>query len=922
MELFLIKELSFLIESLLNSSSTLENKSRILSLVNMKIDEIESQEIFYRLNLYKPENASKFSSGEILTLEILSAYARQLIMLSSALNKDLTESYNQYLYEKESILKLTRDSETKIKALEAYRDQVNTFINLVNSKTDWLVGQLNVDDAFNGITLPIVRTEVVTPKVITPFQINGSSFGFPYDVNSYIDSDEIKSIVDSNPNTFFSFSKVRTRTCEGGFEFSFTRPEIINAIEIDLVSDGFGNEVSLVNIEAKKPSGLKETIVVNRIINGKRITVINPIEVISVRLNLKSSGSKEIVTSAGLTTTQASFSVKEARLIRFTFETEGSLKSRNLDAANSTLFISKLDTEETNQEAFTSEVIINSESPSKLNPLADDTNDFVKTNSVSPDLILTITRKNSFQFLTNLTGKETPTDTLYLTRTPTGSNPEIVFINESLGLHRVGACQLTGLDFNNELMFPFASSFVDSTNSYKYFEVLDYSLEQLVGNIKVYSLGRELYPGINELPLSREYCILSGATPQIVVNVSDLPDDGNLYVSFERKQPYCSYSGDGLVINLNEPIFPDVETVKVFNKLSPVVYTERSVSSEDRNFIRLTKKNIVPGTVNLINLATSTPLVYQEVEFLPGDLLENDKIYMNYKDGVIYFNYRVPEDLLCRYQYQELKEVEGVKLLTSTRDLVEGVHLTNESVQITSTREAIALNAQGIQKLKKGQVIKGSITIEQPDSSLRFNEFPYRDGWGEFTDSNKVKVTVTSIVTVGTNIWKCSFNVNGVIDASVPLEPESELLMREVPYALAGISLLGMGEYMVDFGSKQIYFYSESTPDYFDVNVSFEISGSNVSWSCDYKNGVLYFSSPVALSGFLNYQACELEIGYKQAKPLKINKKTNDFIEINYAGIDQEKDIIIVKIIQEKEKLEKLISYYSPVIKSLVIGRI
>jgi hypothetical protein len=922
MELFLIKELSFLIESLLNSSSTLENKSRILSLVNMKIDEIESQEIFYRLNLYKPENASKFSTGEISTLETLSAYARQLITLSNGLSREVTESYNQYLYEKESILKLTRDSETKIRALEAYRDQVNTLINLVNSKTDWLVGQLNVDDAFNGITLPIVRTEVVTPKTIVPFQINGSSFGFPYDVNFYIDSNEIRSIVDSNPNTFFSFSKVRTRNCEGGFEFLFTRPEIINAVEVDLVSDGFGNEVSLVSIEVRRPSGLKEVINYNRVITGRKVIVINPIEVISVRLMFKSSGSKEVVTPTGLTATQASFSIKEARLIRFTFGTEGSLKSRNLNAANSTLFINKLDIEETNQEAFTSQVIVNSEPPKKLDALSGDRDDFVNTGAVSPDLVLTLTRKNSFQFLTNLTGKETPSNISYSTQTPTGSSPEIVFLNEGAEWGRVGACQLTGLEFNNELRSPFASSFTDATNTYKYFEILDYSLEELVGNIKVYSLGRELYPGINELPLSREYCILSGASPQIVVNVADLPDDSNLYVSFERKQLYCSYSGDGLVINLNEPIFPDVETVKVFNKLSPVVYSERNFSSSDRNFIRLDKKNIVPGTMNLFDLTTSTPMEYQEVEFLPGDLLENDKIYMNYKDGVIYFNYRPPRDLLCRYQYQELREVEGVKLVSSTRDLVEGLYLPSESVQITSTREAITPNAQGIQKLKKGQVIKGSVTIEQPDSSLRFNEFPYRDGWGEFRDNNKVKVTVTNIAAVAANIWRCKFNVNGVIDASVPIEPESELLMREVPYAVAGISLLGMGEYMVDFGSKQIYFYSEPTPDVFDVSVSFEDSSNNVNWSCDYKNGVLYFNAPTVLSGFLNYQACELEVGYKQARPVKINRRTNDFIELNHAGIDQDRDLIIVKVIQEKEKLEKLISYYSPVIKSLVIGRI
>jgi hypothetical protein len=928
MELFLIKELSFLIESLLNSSSSLDNKSRILSLVNLKIDEIESQEIFYRLNLYKPENASKFSSGEISTLETLSSYARQLIALSNGLSRELTESYNQYLYEKESILRLTRDSETKIRALEAYRDQVNTLINLVNSKTDWLVGQLNVDDAFNGITLPILKTEIVTPKVITPFQINGSSFGFPYDVNSYIDSDEIRSIVDSNPNTFFSFSKIRTRNCEGGFEFSFTRGEIVNAVEVDVVADGFGNEIALEKVEVRKPSGLKETINLNRIITGRKVIVFNPIEAISVRVTFKSSGSKEVTTPTGLNTTQASFSIKEARLIRFTFGVEGSLKSRNLNAANSTLFINKLDTEETNTEAFESQVIINSEPPKLLDALSGDVNDFVSTGSVSPDLILTLKRKANFELLTNLTGKETPSNISYSTHYPTGSSPEVVFLNEGAEWGKIGVCQLTGLDFNNELRYPFASSFNDVTNTYKYFEVLDYSLEELVGNIKVYSLGRELYAGINDLPLSREYCILSGASPQIVVNISDLPDDERVYLSFVRKEPFSSYSGEGLVINLNEPIFPDVETVKVFNKLNPVIYSERSVATRIRTFIRLSKKNIVPGTVNLVNMITSTPMEFQEVEFLPGDLVENvegvedDKIYMNYKDGVIYFNSRPPEDVLCRYQYQELKEVEGVKLVSSTRDLVEGVYLPTDSVQISSMREAIAPNPQGIQKLKKGQVIKGSIIIEQPDSSLRFNEFVYKDGWDEFRGNSKVKVTVSSISSAGINIWKCRFNVNGAIDASVPLEPESELLMREVPFVIAGIGLLGEGEYMVDFGSNHIYFYSEATPDYFDVNVSFEDSSSNVKWSCDYRNGVLYLDNFAGLGGFINYQACQLEVGYQQARLVKINRRTNDFIEINYANIDQDKELFIVKVIQEKEKLEKLISYYSPVVKSLVIGRI
>lgn len=922
MELFLIKELSFLIESLLNSSSTLDNKSRILSLVNLKIDEIEAQEIFYRLNLYKPENASKFSTGEISTLEILSSYARQLVALSNGLSRELTESYNQYLYEKESILKLTRDSETKIKALEAYRDQVNTLINLVNSKTDWLVGQLNVDDAFNGITLPILGTQIVTPKTISPFQINGSSFGFPYDVNSYIDSNEVRSIADSNPNTFFSFSKIRTRTCEGGFEFTFNRAEIINALEVDLISDGFGNEINLEKIEVRKASGLREVINFSRLITGRKVIVFNPIEAINVRVTFKSSGSKEVVTPTGLTAIQASFSIKEVRLIRFTFGGEGSLKSRNLNAPNSTLFINRLDLEETNIGAFESEVIINSDPPKKLNALSEDVNDFVNVGPVSPDLILTLKRKANFQLLNNLTGKETPSNISYSTHYPSGSNPELVFLNEGSERGKIGACQLTGLDFNNELISPFASSFIDVTNTYKYFEVLDYSLEELIGNIKVYSLGRELYPGINSLPLSREYCILSGASPQIVVNVSDLPADGTLYLSFARKEPFVSYSGEGLVINLNEPILPDIETVKVFNKLNPVIYSERSLATEARTFIRLSKKNIIPGTVNLVNLTTSTPMEFQEVEFLPGDLLEDDKIYMNYKDGVIYFNYEPPEDLLCRYQYQELKEVEGVKLVSSTRDLVEGIYLPSESVEIASIRESIGYNPQGVQKLKKGQVIKGSISIEQPDSALRFNEFSYKDGWEEFNGNNKVKVTVSNIASAGVNIWKCRFNVSGNINASIPMEPETSLLMREVPFAIAGISLLGQGEYMVDFGSKYIYFYSEETPDYFDVNVFFENSSLNVNWSCDYKNGVLYFNNFDGLIGFINYQACQLEVGYQQAKPVKISKRTNDFIEMNYTSIDQEKEIFIVKIIQDKEQLEKLISYYSPVVKSLVIGRI
>lgn len=922
MELFLIKELSFLIESLLNSSSSLESKSRILSLVNLKIDEIESQEIFYRLNVYKPENASKFSTGEISTLEILSAYARQLITLSNALSRETIESYNQFLYEKESISKLIRDSETKIRALEAYRDQVNTLITLVNTRTDWVLGQLNVDDAFNGITLPISRTEVVTPKTIVPFQLGGSSFGFPYDVNWYIDSDEISSIVDSNPNTFFSFSKIRSKTCEGGFEFSFPRKEIVNAIEVDLVTDGFANEVTLVSLELKKPSGLKQVIEFNQLVTDRKVLVFNPIEVISARVIFKSSGSKEVTTPNGLGVSQASFSVKEVKLFRFTFESEGSLRSRNLNAANSTLFLKDLDVQETNREAFSYEVIINSNPPKKLDSLSGDVNDFVTTGIESPDLILTLKRKSNFESLVNLTGQETPSNVSYLTYNPTGSNPELVFLNEGEQQAKAGVCQLTGLEFNNQLMSPFGRTFNDPTNVYKHFEILEYSLEDLVGNIKVYSLGRELYPGINAYPLIREYCIISGATTEIVVNISDLPEDGNIYISFARKEVYSSATGDGVVINLNQPIFPDVETVKVFNRLNPTIYSERSTSTTDRNFIRLSKKNIVRGTVNLIDFTTSTPMEFEEVEFVAGDVILGDKIYLNYRDGIIYFRDSIPSDVLCRYQYEESKQVEGVKLVSSTRNLIEGLYLPNESIQILSTRETISPGTRGVQKLIKGQVIKGSITFEQPDSSLRFNEFEYRDGWGEFRESNKVKVTVSNLAPAGINIWRCKFNVNGVIDSSIPIEPDSILLMREVPYAIAGISLLDEGEYMVDFGSSYIYFHSEATPDIFDVSVSFEDSSSNVNWSCDYKNGVIYFNTSQSLAGFVNYQSCQLEVEYKQAKPVTVNRRSNEFLEINYASIDQSRELIIVKVIQEKEKLEKLISYYSPVVKSLVIGRI
>jgi hypothetical protein len=916
-------ELEYLLEDALNSSNNFNSRIKTLDLIGSLLDKASIEDIYLSLNTPLPMNAEKLSTRELESIRKIYEFGRVISRLNNILQKEQTESYNEFLFQKRNLDLLIEDCAVKIRALQAYLSSSSRVLSLVgNVKTNWLSFTNVVDSSFNGMLLPIESTRKLNAESITVIETPNGVVGDPENIERLIDNSKLESLSDGKLTTVLSFSNAGKEDCSGFLLFKFSRPEIVNCIDITLSEEAFENVVILKAIRYGLTEQALTRVEIEKEIKGNAKVVLNPVEAKYIEVEISSKGFGLIRTAGSVSKKRAIFSIKDMSLYSIKFLNEGNAISKELPVSlPAELFLrgsKESFFEKTNLDAFNVRFYLkNLDTWTAVNFLEDNVNDFVELNQSNTSLKLEIEKAKDFSLLANLSGEPEKNAIEIAIRDPYISEPNSFRLGSQAEL--AGVVQSINAEYN-DLLVRISDSY--TFGEYRIFRLPYEELPHLEGRIRVFFNGVEYFESPNPSPSEREYSLSSRGSQIVlfVLNDTDVTSsitNSSAEIMLVKEKVQAELKEDYVILKPYFPIVPIKESTRVSQLSDPLraTYLIRAGQST----VRLRTRNVKPGSIRVTPVDGSIEEdVYIERPYFPGQVYEGNQLAIDYKVGNFYFTRPLLVDCFLAYEYQPEEEIANIEMLLSSRGIVEALQMPLESLRVTDYRESlldvVAFNSRALQS---GSVIKGTVSIEYPDTDLKFIEIAYIDGYTEFQSRTRTTISLERQPYLGSK-YRLSLGLE--------FNPANRIYVSSSRYPggyernTTSEASLTDGQFYYDEGNASIYIKTSFTEgEVFSVTGTLKSLDNLIYYSVNYREGELFFGDVFPSLGFVNYKCSNLYLQYEAGSYVD-SRLNSDTVVVGLGNLKQDREVYITYNPRKESNLQKLKDYYSPVLKEVVLG--
>lgn len=942
------REAEFLIADVLGNSSY-ESTASALGEIARLIDSYDREDINTFLTLYTPRNGEKFSSAELIEgTDKISRYLDMLEEESLELERAQTGIYNQIEYEKANLRSLVEGAVNKLNALRIYsRVGFSTFSFLATASNEWLSSteegrkRLVVSDSSNGAVLPIASQVQLPIKGIKLGAKSNGSPGDPRNLDRVFQRDSLGSVIDSNPITYFEYSRAGEDGVRLELEIELNDISIVNAITFDIVEYPFTHQAQLVEAYYELSSGQWASwISAPESLSGERIVYLNPVKTKNLRLVLGSLGADTIRTGFNLFSRRSILGIKDILIHSISYEPKGQLISKRREAKASTVSLSDVSVLPTVDTLFTYRVFAKDRSDmwKELELLATNTNDFV--NGSAAQIKINVDLVPSAFSATDSALATSSKISNFENFNVTNSNPNQFGITELFLPNSIGAIEwepyTVGTDWFE--LTSFSSDTSDSGPMYR----LPLLQEAELKHVRVFANGRELIranspTSVDQYTIGKQgevsFVRLGPGSPSVKVHAWLAPETLN----FKRL-------GSMFVATLRHSVVP----IKDYVNLEHITSIEGSaiqLFQPDTDLLELDHK-LVSGVELQVGRDLLTSAGYTQVNASPSNprsaFTGPNQYYVNELLGLIYLSENSSQHLFVSYKFKDIRSTASYEIWKTNNNVPQAIAISPSRLVTYDVQEVLSSTTRRVAKAKldsgsepqyfsslytydvttniaylsHGHVVEGSVELLESAFTSVPVEAPYIDGRREFASGAYGRVNLgPGVESGGLTSWH--INDYAFIDVSLGVYPvDTSVFVTQKP---TGDTLSNPGDWSYNVATGALAVNAISLGPDMVIGYWFrDFDSSQHMYSVDYEFGRVFFSEPIATPTTVKYKVAPYRVSYRPGRAIQDYTIDGEFVKIRSSLLNPGQNLtIFYDTLAINSNIEELRNYYSPILKSI-----